>query len=459
MSLTGPWRAEERGLIDLRTTLVAAVLLAIAAGAGPAPVRAIATGARDSSVVLRVADRCGASLAAGERRAVEEILLARAWEAGVVVCHDGSASPGPAAFGVICSRPGSDVSPFWWDLRVETAQHEGTRVASATLRLALSDGPPKGAPELFLLGPFVLPPGVAAAEAQTEALRAVTGSLRSSPEILGLLRSLAARPGLLRVRPLPSGSRGAPPGEAITVEPEEVAPGTPPTDAGAGDDEVDEVNAWKAEILRITDLLIAGNEWQLRVAEHKADRLLREKRLPADLAARARELKEKAAAKLASGEAASPPAAPIPPVAPVPSVPPSPFAAPPGPASGDERPGTAFPARLATVGKGFSGGAEGLLQLTREGIAFRHKGQTAAEWTLSWADLASASRDDGLWESPFTILLVDRGGRKRYLSLIDARGHYVTGDPLLNAIATDRKAFKRSPGNVAGGRPKQGDTP
>jgi hypothetical protein len=436
-------------LIDLRTTLVAAVLLALAAGAGPAPVGAIATGARDSSVVLRVADRCGASLAAGERRAVEEILLARAWEAGVVVCHDGSASPGPTAFEVICAKPGSDVSPFWWDLRVETPQREGTRVASATLRLALSDGPPKGAPELFLLGPFVLPPGVAAAEAQTEALRAVTGSLRSSPEILGWLHGLAARPGLLHVRPLPSGSRGASSTEANGAEPEEVSTETP-QDADTSDDEV---NAWKAEILRITDLLIAGNEWQLRVAEHKADRLLREKRLPADLAARARELKEKATAKLASGEAASPPVAPAPPVAPPPS------AVPGGGASSDERPGAAFPARLATVGKGFGGGAEGLLQLTREGIAFRHKGQAAAEWTLSWADLASASRDDGLWESPFTILLVDRGGRKRYLSLIDARGHYVNGDPLLNAIAADRKAFKRSPGKIAGGPPKQGDTP
>jgi hypothetical protein len=104
-------------------------------------------------------------------------------------------------------------------------------------------------------------------------------------------------------------------------------------------------------------------------------------------------------------------------------------------------------------------GGEGLLQLTREGIAFRRKRQAAAEWTLSWADLASASHDDGLWESPFTILLVERGGRKRYLSLIDAQGRYVAGEPLLSAIAAGRKAFKRSPGKVAGEPHKQGDIP
>ncbi|HSS76403.1 MAG TPA: hypothetical protein VLV54_06620 [Thermoanaerobaculia bacterium] len=457
---TGRDRTRETRGVPRAGTLVGAALLAVAVGVGPLPARAIATGARDSSVVLRFADRCGASLSAGESRAIEEILLARAWDAGVVVCHGGLASPGPAAFGVICAKPGSDVLPLWWDLRVETPQREGTRVASATLRLALTDGPPRGAPELFLLGPFVLSPGVVVAEAKAETLRAVTDSLRSSPALLGWLRGLAARPELLHVRPVASGSRAAPPREATTVKPQEqeVAAGMPPPSD-------DEVNAWKAEILRITDLLIDGNEWQLRIAEHRADRLLREEGLPPDLAARARELKEKAAAKQASPEAPSQPAASSSPVVPAPSVAPSrpavpgpPAAAPGGDAAIDERPSAAFPARLAIIGKGFGDGAEGQLQLTHEGIAFRHKGK-AAEWTLSWADLASASRDDGLWESPFTILLVDRDGRKRYLSLIDGHGHYVTGEPLLNAIAAGRKAFRRLPGKVSGEPRKQGDTP
>ena len=88
-------------------------------------------------------------------------------------------------------------------------------------------------------------------------------------------------------------------------------------------------------------------------------------------------------------------------------------------------------------------GAEGQLRLTPEGIAFQRKGQATREWSVSWTDLVSASRDDGLWESPFTILLVERTGRKRYLSLIDGHGRYVAGDPLLNAIAAGKKAFRQ----------------
>ena len=81
---------------------------------------------------------------------------------------------------------------------------------------------------------------------------------------------------------------------------------------------------------------------------------------------------------------------------------------------------------------------------------------------MNWADLTSASRDDGLWESPFTILLLERTGRKRYLSLTDGHGHYVAGDPLLSAIAAGKKAFRRSPGEAAGAgdsKKKQGEKP
>lgn len=234
----------------------------------------------------------------------------------------------------------------------------------------------------------------------------------------------------------------------------------PAPDAGG-----DEMSAWKAEILRITDLVIDANEWQLREAVDKADRLLREDRLPADLAARARELKEKAVAKLASanslGGARDEPS--FPPVKKVPAEP-STRVAPPTAALAveapvAERPDASFPARLAVVGKGFVIESDGQLRLTREGIAFRHKGQAAADWSVSWADLASASHDDGLWESPFTILLVERAGRKRYLSLIDGHGHYVTGEPLLDAIAAGRKASRRPPGKAVGDPLKQGDTP
>ncbi len=387
---------------------------------------AVLKNAGEEKIVLHTAKHCGDSLPPGERSTIAEALLARAWEAGVVVCHDGDASLGPSSFAGICAKPGPEVAPLWWDLKIETAEREGTRVASATLRLALSDGPPKGAPELFLLGPFVLSSG-----ARAEALRAVTDSLRSSPALLGWLKGLSSRPELLHVRAL------AP--KAATPPQEEASEAQPPPDAAG----TDPASAWKAEILRITDLLIDGDDWQVREAEARADRLLREPRLPADLAARTRELKQKAAAKLESAAAASPPNPSSPPAEPPPFVPP-PAAAPAvgvEPAKG--RPDKVFSARTAVAGKGFGAGSEGELRLTPEGIAFQHKGQAAREWSVSWADLASASRDDGLWESPYTILLVDRTGRKRYLSLIDGHGRYVAGDSLLNAIAAEKKAFRQ----------------
>lgn len=394
-----------------------AVAAALMAGSfcGPGAAWAIkSTG--DEKVVLQAAKRCGASLSPGDRPGIEEALLARAWDAGVVVCHDRAASAGSPSFAAICAKPGPEVAPLWWDLKVEAKQREGTRVASATLRLALSDGPPREAPELFLLGPFVLSPGVTETGAQAEALRAVTASLRSSPALLDWLRGLRSRQELLHVR--------------VADAPPEAA--------------ADPASDWNAEILRITDLLIDGDDWQVREAEERADRLLRAPGLPAELAARARELKKKAAAKLESAAAPNPPDPPAaPPPAETPPAPP-PAAAPArgeGPAAGHLD--KVFPARTAVAGKGFGAGSEGQLRLTPEGIAFERKGQAAREWSLSWTDLVSASRDEGLWESPFTILLVERTGRKRYLSLIDGHGHYVAGDPLLNAIAAGKKAFRQ----------------
>jgi hypothetical protein len=414
--------------------ITAVMLLAACAWSAPS------AGTGDSTIVLRATNGSGASLASGERQAVEEVLLARAWAAGVVVCHDGLASPGPAAFAGICADPDSEASPFWWDLKVETTRRERTWMASATLRLALSDGPPRKAPEIFLLGPFVLPPGIAAGGALGEAVRAITASLRSSPALLGWFHGLAGRPGLPHVRPLPSG-------EAVGSQ-RSVAPAAPSPDDRAG-----EVDAWKAEVLRITDLLIEGNPWQAREAGERADRLLRDGRLPADLAARVRVLKEKAAAKLAGERAQSLPAEP-------PAMPPGAPPASEEPVS--QRADKTFSARLGVAGKGFEAGLEGQLRLAREGISFHRNGRSAVDWSVSWADLTSASRDDGLWESPFTILLVERTGHKRYLSLTDGHGRYVAGDPLLSAIAAGKKAFRRSPGEAAGAgdsKKRQGEKP
>jgi hypothetical protein len=427
-------------------TAVAVMLLAFHGWSMPAAARSVPAG--DSGIVLRVTNGSGDSLAPAERQAVEEVLLARAWEAGVVVCHDGLASPGPPAVAGICADPNSEAAPFWWDLEVETTRRERTWMASATLRLALSDGPPRKAPEIFLLGPFVLPPGVAAGGALGEALRAATASLRSSPALLGWLDGLAGRPGLPHIHPLPSKEAAGPQNEVPAEGRRPVAPAAPPPDDRAG-----EADAWKAEVLRITDLLIEGNPWQAREAGERADRLLRGGRLPADLVDRVRELKEKAAAKLASEPAQSLPAEP-------PTPPPA--ALPAAEEPGSQRADRTFPARLGVAGKGFDTGPEGQLRLAREGISFHRSGRSAADWSVSWADLTSASRDDGLWESPFTILLVERTGNKRYLSLTDGHGHYVAGDPLLSAIAAGKKAFRRSPGEAAGGgdpKKRQGEKP
>jgi hypothetical protein len=410
---------------SFRRTLAAA--LAAGGLCGPGPAWAVLKSAAGEKVVLHAGKRCGASLSAPDRSAVEDALLARAWEAGVVVCHDGSASPAPPSLDGICARPGPEVAPLWWDLKIETRRSEGTQVASATLRLALSDGPPREAPELFLLGPFVLSPGTAEAAAREEVLRAVTGSLGSSPALLGWLRSLSSRRELLRVH---APSPGSP--EEASVAPA-MDPRPMPDAAG------DPAGSWNAEILRITDLLIDGTDWKVREAWERASRLLREAGLPPDIAARARDLRGKAAAKLESA---------VIPNSPNPSTEPS-TAGPPAPVLADReepagrRPDRIFPARMAVAGKGFGVGSEGELRLTPEGIAFQPKGQVAREWAVPWNDLASVSRDDGLWESPYTLLLVERTGRKRYLSLVDGHGHYVTGDPLLKAIAAEKRASRQ----------------
>jgi hypothetical protein len=413
-----------------RTAMAMALLVAVprgqaaAAGVG-------ARGADAYRVVVRAAAHRGASLIPGEREAIEDVLLARAWEAGVVVCRDGKAPDNSPAFTELCAKPAPEVTPFWWDLQIEATRHQEAWVASATLRLALTEGPPRGAPEIFFLGPVVLPSGLADAAIPAEALRSMTASLRSSQPLFGWLQSVTERTGLLHVRPSPAEGTDPPAVEGKERQPAESGV---PLPAGASSQEV---QAWNAEVLGITDLLIEGHTGQLHEAVERAGRLLREERLPAELATRARQLKEKAETKLASSEA------------PIPLVEPPPFVPPRVEKSDGERVDATFSARLAVVGKGFGPGPEGQLRLTREGIAFSHKGQDAADWSISWGDLASASRDDGLWESPFTLLLVERSGGKHYLSLTDGRGRYVPGDRLLKAISEGQKAVKHSRGEIA----------
>ena len=398
--------------------------------------------AAGDSVVLRAASSRGGSLAPVERQMIEAVLLERAHQAGVVVCHDGAVSPGSsAAFAALCAGPGEEIAPFWWDLRIDLLEQPGHRMSSAALQLASSDGQPRSAPTILVLGPFLLTSGVGAGEARTEALHAVEAALRRSPEVLEWFHALADRPGMLRAHPLPPDIPTA--GSNASADPGETAGSNTGETAAAGTPA--EERAWNAEILRITDLLIDG---KAKEAKERADALLRESRLPGDLAARTRELKEKAEARLAS--AATQPQRLDPP-----EQTPAPAPAAPGGAPGGQHSDRAFPVRLGVVGQGFRAGAEGQLRLTREGIDFGRAGKPAVEWSLSWSELASAARDDGLWESPFPILLVERSGRKRYLSMTDGHGHYVAGDPLLAAITEGQREFRQS----SGGHPHrmQGD--
>ncbi len=101
---------------------------------------------------------------------------------------------------------------------------------------------------------------------------------------------------------------------------------------------------------------------------------------------------------------------------------------------------TSFTVRQAVIGEGFGGGADGYLRIGSEGVAFSRKEQGPAEWTIRWKDLASASQNDGIWDAPFVIALVEKGGRVRYLTRTDGRGHYLAGDAVLAAITHRRES-------------------
>jgi hypothetical protein len=323
----------------------------------------------------------------------------------------------------VCRTPGPEVVPLWWDLQVTLPRSGRSTVATATLRIALGNSPSKkDAPELFLFGPLVLPAGTPG-DGHRAARLAVAAALRSSTPLLAWFRRLAERPGLLR----------------LSVE--------PPAPSAS------EVQEWSRQVLQVADLVIDG---KLEAAVEEADCLLLEPRLPVDLVVRTRDLKDRAVAKLAS---APPPAtgkaAPAATAAGKKTVPaPAAAAGKTESAPAAERADSVFTVRPATAGVGFAGEAAAQLRLSKDGISLHRAGHGVAEWSVSWAELTSLALDRGLWESPYTLVLAARGGRKHYFSLLDGRGRYASGEPLLTAVAARQAAFRRAHGAGGGAADK-----
>lgn len=191
---------------------------------------------------------------------------------------------------------------------------------------------------------------------------------------------------------------------------------------------------WQRELDAIADLLIDG---QALEAKARAEDLLQAAGLPQEATARSRVLRDKAEAKLIATPASlgSRPTIEIPArdektegvekveIAKVPQLP-------------------AFKVRVARVGSGFGEGTSGVLQFSETGLSFVRTGQSRPDWSIRFKDLAEARGDDGLWDAPFSLVLIERGGRKHYLVHTDARGNYLQGRPILSAIEQSSRKHK-----------------
>ena len=189
------------------------------------------------------------------------------------------------------------------------------------------------------------------------------------------------------------------------------------------------VQDWQGELDLIADLLIEGKALE---AKARTEDLLAVQNLPEDVATRARTLQEKAEARLAE-----PPAAPQP--RPKIEIPPANGGSEETEAAQKAPPPPSFRVREAIVGGGFGGGANGLLRVSAAGLSFTRQGQSREAWTIRWKDLAEARSDDGLWDAPYPLVLMERGGRKRYIAHIDQKGRYLPGQPVLAAISKGRR--------------------
>lgn len=109
-----------------------------------------------------------------------------------------------------------------------------------------------------------------------------------------------------------------------------------------------------------------------------------------------------------------------------------------------------FAVREGVVGGGFGVGPAGQLRITPAGIAFFQGDRE--QWTVRWQELAVARKDEGFWDSPYPIVLIDKRERRRYVSRIDEKGSYLPGDPLLTAISRGRTGKGGTPADAATGQ-------
>lgn len=164
----------------------------------------------------------------------------------------------------------------------------------------------------------------------------------------------------------------------------------------------------------VADLLLDGRPAEAAAA---ARELLAAGSLPRRDEARARQL-------LARAEALLPP--PLPP-----APPPPPF------------PEASFPVLQAKIGGGFSAGTAGSLRLAADGVSFLATASAEPLWALAWDDVATLSRDDGLWDARHPLVLRPRRGSPRYLALVDEHGVDLPPDRLLAAFAAARREAER----------------
>jgi hypothetical protein len=255
---------------------------------------------------------------------------------------------------------------------------------------------------------------------------------------------LAAGTGCLAAQdpePIPAEAKEAAPGAEDAAAAQ--APEPAPVEPDAGGDTAATADAapdWQGELDRITDLLIDGKPLE---AKGKADQLLQVQNLPDDVASRARALREKADAKLAESSVAG--SEPRPKI----EIPPKGGKGESGEKSEKTKTVTAakeqsFKVRVAAIGGGFSQGVTGLLRISETGISFSPQGKTGENWAIRWQNLAEAKSDTGLWDAPYPLVLIERGGRKRYVARLDQKGSYLPGAPLLSAIAEGRRKQKSS---------------
>lgn len=112
-----------------------------------------------------------------------------------------------------------------------------------------------------------------------------------------------------------------------------------------------------------------------------------------------------------------------------------------------------FRVRQGVIGAGFDTGATGKLRVSALGLEFLKIGSSRPKWSVRWAELAAASKDGGIWDLPFPLVIVDRSGARRYIALLDERGRCIPGDPLLFEISTRHPKGKAA----VPGPPPEGD--